>query len=58
MEDEKEEGLLFGTERDASGSVIGFHLIPPTGMFIFSLYFLKKLGPLCIVLLLFDQFPM
>ncbi|PSS32995.1 Soluble starch synthase [Actinidia chinensis var. chinensis] len=30
MEDEKEEGLLLGTERDGSGSVIGFHLIPPT----------------------------
>ncbi|PON81260.1 Glycogen synthase [Trema orientale] len=26
-----EKGLILGTERDGSGSVIGFHLIPPPG---------------------------
>ncbi|CAK9146552.1 unnamed protein product [Ilex paraguariensis] len=31
VEDDKEEGLLLGTERDDSGSVVGFHLIPQSG---------------------------
>jgi starch synthase len=34
IEDEKKgkkEGLLLGTERDVTGSVVGFHLIPPSG---------------------------
>ncbi|GMP24890.1 hypothetical protein CsSME_00002001 [Camellia sinensis var. sinensis] len=36
MEDKEEEkGLLLGAERDDSVSVVGFHLIPPSGMFIF-----------------------
>lgn len=34
-EKKKKKGLLLGTERDGSGSVIGFHLIPPSGMFVF-----------------------
>ena len=38
MEDDKEEGLLLVTERDDSGSFIGFHLIHPSGMFIISLF--------------------
>lgn len=28
---EKEEGILLGTERDGSGSVVGFNLIPHSG---------------------------
>lgn len=28
----KEKGLLLGEQRDGSGSVVGFHLIPPSGM--------------------------
>lgn len=32
VEYEKEEkGLILGTEKDDSGAVIGFHLIPPSG---------------------------
>lgn len=27
----EEEGVLLGTERDGSGSVVGFHLIPQSG---------------------------
>lgn len=37
VEDEKDEnipGFLLGQEMDGSGSVIGFHLIPPSSMFI------------------------
>jgi starch synthase len=36
VEDDKEKkGLILGTERDGSGSVIGFHLIPQSGMDLF-----------------------
>ncbi|THF97127.1 hypothetical protein TEA_007252 [Camellia sinensis var. sinensis] len=31
MEDKEEKGLLLGAERDDSVSVVGFHLIPPSG---------------------------
>lgn len=37
VEDEKDEnkpGYLLGQEKDGSGLVIGFHFIPPSGMFI------------------------
>lgn len=33
--EEKEPGFLLGAEKDGSGSVIGFHLIHPSGIFIF-----------------------
>lgn len=29
---EQEKGLLLGAQRDGSGSVVGFHLIPQSGM--------------------------
>lgn len=36
VEDEKEKkGLILGAERDNSGSVIGFRLIPQSGMDLF-----------------------
>lgn len=39
LEDQREEkGVLLGAETDSSGSVIGFNLIPPNGMFV-CLYF-------------------
>lgn len=28
------KGLILGTERDGSGSVVGFQLIPPAGIFL------------------------
>ncbi|XAR52201.1 Starch synthase [Bertholletia excelsa] len=31
VEDQKDSGLLLGPERDESGLVVGFHLIPPSG---------------------------
>lgn len=31
QDQEQEEGLLLGTEKDSSGSVVGFHLIPQSG---------------------------
>lgn len=35
LEDQREEkGVLLGAETDSSGSVIGFNLIPPNGMFV------------------------
>lgn len=35
VEDQREEkGVLLGAETDSSGSVIGFNLIPPNGMFV------------------------
>lgn len=36
VEDDK-QGLLLGTERDDSGSIVGFQLIPQSGMYV-SLY--------------------
>lgn len=32
---EEGKGLVLGTQRDSSGSVIGFHLFPPPGNFFF-----------------------
>jgi starch synthase len=46
VENEKEEkrgGLILGPERDSSGSVIGFNLIPPSGMDISFTVILSKL---------------
>lgn len=40
-EEKQEKGLILGTERDGSGSVIEFHLIPQSGIPHISLYLVE-----------------